>query len=261
MIIASGYTDKGKVRIANEDNWISCEPSPSSKSFYAIVADGMGGHNAGEVASKIATTSISDFINKNYSDVLSYDELKTMLLTATELANKAILDESKKSLKKAGMGTTLVLCFITDNRVIALHVGDSRIYLIRNNTIHRITKDHSLVQELVSQGTITEEEAVNHPQKNIITRALGTDIKVDVDVLEFDSKDEDILILCSDGLSNVLCDTEIKQTVIDSENVIIAPKNLVDRANENGGPDNITAVVLKIADLITKNEEGMKENE
>ncbi len=261
MIIASGYTDKGLVRKANEDNWFSCEPSPISKAFFAIVADGMGGHNAGEVASKIATDTISDFINKNYSDELEYDALKNMLLTATELANKAIFDESKTSSDKSGMGTTLILCFIIDNRVVVLHVGDSRLYLIRSNTIHRITKDHSLVEELVSQGTITEEEAANHPHKNVITRALGTDSVVDIDVLEFETKDEDILILCSDGLSNVLCDTEIKQTVLDSENVIISSKNLVDRANENGGPDNITAVVLKIADLIAKNEEGMKENE
>ncbi len=261
MIISSGYTDKGLVRKTNEDNWYANEPSPISKAFYAIVADGMGGHKAGDVASSTATTVISEYINKRYSDELTYDDIKVVLLKAVEEANAKIHAESLHSKSKAGMGTTLVMCFIINNKVIVTHVGDSRVYIIRKNTIYKITKDHSLVAELVEEGTITEKEALNHPQKNIITRALGTDTIVDIDMCEFDLEDEDLVLLCTDGLSNMLSDEEILTIVSESENVIISPKNLVDRANEKGGEDNITAVVLKYADILHQDEKGMNEDE
>lgn len=261
MIISSGYTDKGLVRKTNEDNWYANEPSPISKAFYAIVADGMGGHKAGDVASSTATTVISEYINKRYSDELTYDDIKVVLLKAVEEANAKIYAESLHSKAKAGMGTTLVMCFIINNKVIVTHVGDSRVYIIRKNTIYKITKDHSLVAELVEEGTITEKEALNHPQKNIITRALGTDTVVDIDMCEFDLEDEDLILLCTDGLSNMLSDEEILTIVSESENVIISPKNLVDRANEKGGEDNITAVMLKYADILHQDEKGMNEDE
>jgi len=261
VIISSGYTDKGLVRKINEDNWYVNEPSPISKTFYAIVADGMGGHNAGEVASNIATISISEYINKRYSDELSYDDLKGLLLKAVEEANKNIFAESQYSQEKTGMGTTLVMCFIINNKVIVTHVGDSRVYIVRKDAIYKITKDHSLVAQLVEEGKITEKEAHNHPQKNVITRALGTDATVDIDMCEFDLEDDDYILLCTDGLSNMLTDDEILKTIIESENVIISPKNLVDRANEKGGTDNITAVVLKYADILNQDEKGMNEDE
>lgn len=261
MIISSGYTDKGLVREINEDNWYVNEPSPISKAFYAIAADGMGGHNAGEVASKMATTIISEYINERYSDSLSYDDLKIMLIKSVEEANSLILSESASSSEKNGMGTTLVMCFIINDKAIITHVGDSRAYILRKKAIHRITKDHSLVAQLVDEGKITEEEALNHPQKNVITRALGTDSTIDIDLCEFDLKDGDVVLLCTDGLSNMLTDDEIKSTVLKSENIIIAPKNLVEQANENGGSDNITAVVLKYADILHHDEKGMNENE
>jgi len=261
VIISSGYTDKGLIREINEDNWYVNEPSPTSKTFYAIVADGMGGHNAGEVASNIATTTISEYINNRYSDKLSYDELKGMLLKAVEEANTKIFAESLHSKERTGMGTTLVMCFVINNKVIVTHVGDSRVYIVRKNTIYKITKDHSLVAQLVEEGKITEKEALNHPQKNVITRALGTDTMVDIDMCEFDLYDGDYILLCTDGLSNMLTDEEILTTITESENVIISPKNLVDRANENGGNDNITAVVLKYADILNQDEKGMNEDE
>jgi len=261
VIISSGYTDKGLVREINEDNWYANEPSPVSKAFYAIVADGMGGHQAGEVASRLATETISEYINNRYTDELSYGDLKVMLIKAVEEANKRILAESRKSSTKIGMGTTLVMCFIINNKVIVTHVGDSRLYLLRKNSIHKVTKDHSLVAELVKEGKITEKEALTHPQKNIITRALGTDSTVEIDICEFDLIDRDIILLCTDGLSNMLTDDEIFKTVSESENVIISPKNLVDRSNENGGTDNITAVVLKYADILHHDEKGMNNNE
>lgn len=260
MIIASGYTDKGLRRNANEDSWNFCEPSPIPRAFYAIVADGMGGHNAGDVASKLATDVTSDYINSAYKDDMEYEELKKMLIRAVEKANTVVFDESCKSRLTSGMGTTIILCFIIDKKAIVLHIGDSRLYLIRSGNIKRITKDHSLVEELVAGGTITEEEAQNHPQKNIITRALGTSRKVEVDVLEFDIKNEDTLLLCTDGLSNMISENEIKEIILNSENIIIAPQNLVNRANDNGGIDNITAVVLKYADHLQQ-EKGMTENE
>ena len=261
MIISSGYTDKGLVRGINEDNWYTNEPSPTSKAFYAIVADGMGGHNAGDVASDLATTTISEYINSRYSDELSYDDLKTLLIKAVEESNALILSESKKSREKIGMGTTLVVCFVINNRAIVAHVGDSRVYIIRKNNIRKITKDHSLVAELVNEGKITEKEALNHPQKNVITRAIGTDPTVDIDISEFNLKDGDIILLCTDGLSNMLSDSQIKNIVLKSENVIISPKNLVDCANEKGGSDNITAVTLKYADSLHIDEKGMNEDE
>ena len=261
MIISCGYTDKGLVREINEDNWYANEPSPVSRAFYAIVADGMGGHNAGEVASSLATNKISEYINKRYSDELSYNDLKIMLMKAIEEANRLILAESKNSTSRKGMGTTLVMCLIVNNKVIVTHVGDSRLYLIRNNVIHKVTKDHSLVAELVKEGKITEKEALTHPQKNIITRALGTDPTVEIDICEFDLIDRDIILLCTDGLSNMLSDDEILKTISESENVIISPKNLVDLSNERGGTDNITAVVLKYADILQHDEKGMNNNE
>ena len=260
MIISSGYTDKGLVRKTNEDNWYVNEPSPISKSFYAIVADGMGGHNAGDVASNMATNTISKYINKHYTDELSYDALKALLIKAVEESNRQILAESIKSREKTGMGTTLVMCFIINNKAIVTHVGDSRLYLIKKEKIHRMTKDHSLIAELIDEGKITETEALNHPQKNVITRAIGTDHIVDIDVYEFSLTDGDIILLCTDGLSNMISDDEIKDTILNSENVIIAPKNLVDLANKKGGADNITAVILKYADILHK-VEGMKEDE
>lgn len=261
MIISSGYTDKGRVREINEDNWYVNEPSPISKAFYAIVADGMGGHNAGEVASNMATTIISEYINKRYSDELTYDELKIILLKAVEEANTHILTESMTSKERGGMGTTLITCFVTNDKAIVTHVGDSRVYIIRKDTIYRITKDHSLVAQLVEEGKITEEEALHHPQKNVITRAIGTDTSVDIDMCEFELEDSDIILLCTDGLSNMLTDEEILNTVTESENVIISPNNLVKYANEKGGEDNITAVVLKYAETLHQDEKGINENE
>lgn len=254
MIISSGYTDKGLIRKINEDNWYVNEPSPISKAFYAIVADGMGGHNAGEVASNMATITISEYINKHYTDNLSYDSLKSMLIKAIEESNKKILKESISSKEKIGMGTTLIMCFITNDKAIVTHVGDSRLYLIRNNKIHRMTKDHSLVAQLIDEGKITEKEALNHPQKNVITRAIGTEPTVEIDIYEFGLTDGDIILLCTDGLSNMVSDEEIISSISSSENVIIAPKNLVDLANKKGGADNITAVILKYADILHKVE-------
>lgn len=261
MIISSGFSDKGRIRELNEDSWYTFEPSPSAKCFYAMVADGMGGHNAGEIASRMTVIKISEFINKMYNDSLTYDELKAMLLSAVEEANRAVKEESVNNETTSGMGTTLVLCFITGYKAIILHVGDSRLYIIRGIGIHRITKDHSLVAELVKQGKITEREASTHPQKNVLTRAMGTDPKVDVDMSEVDLKENDIILICSDGLSNMLTDIEIGRIILESENIIIAPVNLVHAANEKGGTDNITAVLLKIAPDTPGNEKGRSINE
>lgn len=229
-------TDIGRKRDLNEDYVLYFK----SKNYnLLIVADGMGGHNGGEVASRLACLSVRDYIYNNYNSIEDKQEL---LRDAIVYANKQVYETSIENDKLKGMGTTITCCLLTGNSVIVGHVGDSRGYRITKDYIKKITEDHSFVQQLINNGTITPEEAIHHPQKNLITRAIGSDEYVMVDIIEFELLDGEIILLCTDGLTNYISDDEIKTVVLESENPV---KDLIDLANERGGADNISVVLAQ----------------
>ena len=221
-------SDVGSVRSNNEDSYKIAQN-------YAIVADGMGGHQKGEVASAMAVEIISDFItNKKCSVVQSIDA-----------ANKEIY--KKSSLEEFfGMGTTVVMCIIEDKKAVFANVGDSRGYLFSEDKLIQVTKDHSLVQKLIDDGEITEEEAEKREDKSVILRAVGAESTVTTDVFEKDVSAEDIILLCSDGLTNCVSPEEIVLILKSDDSLQKKAESLVDKANKNGGYDNITAVLLKV---------------
>lgn len=241
-----GCTDIGKTRPINEDGFYISEYSKEADAMYAIVADGMGGHRAGEVASTLAIREISELVNGGFMPNMTVADTKELLGRAVKQANRAIYDKSMEDVGYRGMGTTLTLCFVYGEKAMVAHVGDSRAYLLRGDALHRITTDHSLVQELLSSGRITEEEAEHHPQKNVITRALGTDSDVEIDLYEFTLRADDVLLFCTDGFSNLLPDGEIKKLLQQGHGK--EPQQLADdlvaEANRAGGYDNITVVLL-----------------
>ena len=238
-------TDKGKIRKINEDSYFArCY---ENSHLLAVVADGMGGHNGGKFASELAIKVISESFDafSQTKDVSSPRKIKQNMISAIKTANKQIFDKANKVDELSGMGTTVVMCYVKDNTAYVLNIGDSRLYLL-NNSITQITKDHSYVNELVEHGVLNIEDAKNHPQKNLITRALGTEKDVDADLYEVKIQKGDALLLCSDGLSNMLNDEEILNVIKDDSNFEISIKKLIDSANKNGGKDNITAILVNV---------------
>ena len=235
----SSATSVGCIRPLNEDSYFVSEPD-SSGTVFAIVADGMGGHNAGEVASGKAVGIVQQ-------DVLGQcgKNAKDLLVKAVEDANREIYEMSINAKNLSGMGTTMTACVAEEHNVTAVQVGDSRLYLIRGEDITQITKDHSLVEMLVENGKITKEEARRHPQKNIITRAVGTDKTVDADIYEFAVEKGDVILLCSDGLVNMVEDEEILSVINLSETLDGAANKLVAAAEDAGGTDNITVILIR----------------
>lgn len=230
-------SDVGLKRTLNEDSASYLEKEEFK--IY-VVADGMGGHNAGEVASEMAANRIVNYISENFS----LSKVENLIVEAIESVNRDIFNFSNTNENLNGMGTTVTACLITKDFIHVANVGDSCCFAIKNNEIKKITKDHSLVQELVDSGTISENEAVNHPKKNIITRALGTSGSVSVDVFELRNNEYDLYILCSDGLTNELTKEEILQVVIEEEDYVDMAKRLVCLAKEKGGRDNITVLLF-----------------
>lgn len=234
----SSATSVGCIRPLNEDAFFVSEPG--SGAVLAIVADGMGGHNAGEIASGEAVGIIQ-------KDVLGKtgESKKEILKKAVADANREIYAMSIRKKKLSGMGTTITACLAEENTVTAVQVGDSRLYLIRGDSITQITKDHSLVEMLIDSGSITKEEAKHHPQRNVITRAVGTDQTVESDVYEFPTEPEDIVLLCSDGLVNMVDDEKILSVIKNEETLSGAANALVLEAERAGGTDNITVILIK----------------
>lgn len=230
-------TDKGNVRELNED-FLSY--SREDEFSIYVVGDGMGGHNAGEVASKRAVESIISFIKEKFSLIPIEDLLREAILHA----NNKIYNMSKESSGLSGMGTTITAILEVKNIVYVANVGDSSCFGINENGIKKLTKDHSLVQELVDSGCITEGEARNHPRKNVITRAIGTNSNVDVDVFKVDRDEYKAYLLCTDGLSNDVEEYEIWKKIIKAENFDKACNELVEMAKARGGKDNITVLVF-----------------
>lgn len=230
-------SDVGLRRKLNEDS--ACYLERADFKIY-VVADGMGGHNAGEVASKMAAEQIVQYIDENYS--LEGEE--TLISSAIKAANEDIYKFSKTNDKLNGMGTTVTAALVTPKFIYIANVGDSCCMAFKNGELKKITKDHSLVQELLDSGTISEVEAVNHPKKNIITRALGTCIDVEVDVFRLDINQYNLFILCSDGLTNEVTKEDILKIIDNENNYISIANNLVDLAKEKGGRDNITVLLF-----------------
>ena len=242
MIIAYAKSDIGKAREMNQDAYYISEPSSPIKLY--LLADGMGGYKGGEIASNLAIKCAKSYIENNFKDVAKdRDSLIQLVASSMEYANMVVYEKSKDDKELEGMGTTLEVCLIYNNKAYIGHVGDSRIYRIRKDFIRKLTQDHSYVQKLVKDGTITKEEAENHPKKNMLMKALGCNAFVEPDVSVKGFLRDDILLISSDGLTNMVKQEDIFE--IAKGNIEKAPIKLVDLANENGGLDNITVVVIK----------------
>ena len=240
-IMAFGNTHQGMVSGNNEDSY---GIFPDLSLFVA--ADGLGGHAAGEVASRLAVEVLKDSIITNYN---IFREKKNSIINAIQLANTKILQESAKDAKLAGMGTTIVVVQIEHDRAIVAHVGDSRVYLVREDTIIQLTKDHTIAEEYIRAGMLTKEEALYNPYRHALSRALGTSADAGVEISDLKLHSGDTLLLCTDGLTNMMTDKEILIAVRES-----APhpekitEQLINRANRNGGIDNITVITICVVD-------------
>jgi PPM family protein phosphatase len=248
----ASLTDPGRVRDHNED----CIEARPEIGLY-VLADGMGGYNAGEVASGMATSLISDGLQETWRprdvDRLGREEAKALseklIVEQVARANSAIFTTSQNNPECAGMGTTLVVCLFYDNFLTVAHIGDSRLYRLRGDVMEQVTRDHSLLQEQLDSGLITVEEAKLSQNKNLVTRALGIDPTVETEVHVYETQPEDIYVLCSDGLSDMVEDEEIRLTLITLKtNPTLTVQQLVQAANDNGGRDNISAMLVRVAE-------------
>lgn len=235
-------TDLGKARDMNEDFYYISTDQDELKLY--ILADGMGGYNGGEIASRLATTSAKSYIETNFSQIQHDKEsILKLIESSIEYANMIVYEKAKENAELVNMGTTLEVCLIYNNKVFIGHIGDSRIYRIRKEFIRKLTKDHSYVEQLVTDGTITKEEAENHPKKNMLMKALGCMPYVEPDVMVKGFLKDDVLLICSDGLTNMVKEEEIFNFVkADIQN---SCDRLVNRANEMGGYDNITVIIIE----------------
>src|SRR5215207_2397059 len=236
-------TDTGRQRHANEDSYFASAP------LFAV-ADGMGGAQAGEVASRIAAGAFER--GRLRDDAPAEGQLEQI----AQRANREIHKLAQEDSSRAGMGTTLTAALLRGDEVALSHVGDSRAYVLRDGQLKRLTKDHSLVEELRRQGRLTEEQAEEHPQRSIITRALGPEPSVSVDTMTFPARDGDVFLLCSDGLTTMVSDEEIREILVRSKTLRSAVNRLVEAANRGGGRDNITAVAFRLAEEGAEQEEG-----
>ncbi|MGI8864381.1 MAG: Stp1/IreP family PP2C-type Ser/Thr phosphatase [Solirubrobacteraceae bacterium] len=228
-------TDTGRQRSGNEDSSLARPP-------VFVVADGMGGAQAGEVASQIAVEAFEQGLPSTGTP-------EQRLAEVVQLANRRIHDVSRVEQERAGMGTTLTAAFLDDRQVAIAHVGDSRAYLFRDGALKRLTRDHSLVGELVRQGKLTEEQAEEHPQRSIITRALGPEPTVEVDTWTYPANAGDVVMLCSDGLTSMIVEELITETLANATSLEAAADELIAQANEAGGRDNITVVLFRLEEV------------
>lgn len=230
-------TDTGLIRDLNED---SLCVSPEMGLF--AVADGMGGHRAGEVASGTALRLLEQELEKRLK---GGEKPESALIDSIKEANRSIFELSTQNSDFAGMGTTVTACLKLEGEILVGNVGDSRAYLLRDGEVVKLTEDHSLVQELLKNGGISEEEAFKHPQRNILTRALGTELYLDVDLYRVQVNSGDLLLLCTDGLTGYLRPEDILLTVGDSKDLDGKVQNLLEKALRSGGADNITIILVE----------------
>ena len=243
-------TDPGMVRSHNEDSIAS-----DAASGLVVLADGMGGYNAGEVASGIATTVITTELRKLFTKVRPFEvDPETSTPVASKLvreqvkkANTSIFQAAQSQPQYAGMGTTLVVCLFYDNKILVAHLGDSRLYRLRGDDFRQITRDHSLLQEQIDSGLITAEQAKNAQHKNLVTKALGIDPSVEPEIHEYPTRAGDLYLLCSDGLCDMV-DDEAIGTALQAlgGNLKLAAQQLVQMANDNGGRDNVSVILVRV---------------
>ncbi|MBE6987877.1 MAG: Stp1/IreP family PP2C-type Ser/Thr phosphatase [Ruminococcaceae bacterium] len=237
-----GITDIGKARSINQDSY-AVEVLEDAETGILLVCDGMGGVKGGEIASSIAVRTIMDSLRVKLKPKMSRQNIKNALEDAIKQANSNIVSRALEEHELLGMGTTCVCAIVCDNNITLANVGDSRAYVIENEKLRQVTEDHSLVNDMVKAGEISPQEALMHPKKNIITRALGVDEDIEIDYFNVDVKDDMYVILCSDGLTNEVSDIEICYEVVNSITEKDACEALKDIANKRGGHDNITIVV------------------
>lgn len=239
MLKAYGMKDIGRCRSVNQDYIFLSEKPVGNLPNLFLVADGMGGHRAGDLASEYTVAKVCEAAEKSMRDIPFQ-----ILRGAFQYANQKLLEKAKESAAYTGMGTTLVAATVVGDTAYVVNVGDSRLYKV-GETIEQITEDHSLVEEMVRMGEISREEARNHPEKNIITRAIGVSETVEPDYFDTRLKKGECLLLCSDGLSNMIEDSQIKQILEQRKNLQDGVQKLVDTANRNGGRDNIAVVLIE----------------
>lgn len=232
-------TDAGVVREMNQDYYFSSDTAVGNLPNLFIVADGMGGHKAGDYASRYTIERVVASVSRNTGE-----EPIAIMKEAINKANELLVAESREDESKSGMGTTLVIGTIIGNKLFVANIGDSRLYVVGQN-MRQITRDHSLVDEMVRLGEINEDEARVHPDKNIITRAVGTSDHVEADFFEVEITADDTILLCTDGLTNMVRDDEILDIIKKYDNAQAATMQLVKEANANGGRDNITVMIIK----------------
>jgi protein phosphatase len=248
-VLVAGETDVGMKRSHNEDSYALID-----EDHLYVVADGMGGHASGEVASKMAIETLREFFKATSADPEAtwpykmdksrgYEENR--LITSVKLANLRIFESAQRDPKLRGMGTTLVAILVVEDGVLIAHVGDSRAYRLRDGKLEQMTEDHSLLNDYIKMKKLTEEEIRNFPHKNVIVRALGMKESVKVDTMLDPPKPGDVYILCSDGLCGPVSDDEIRDIAASSSDLNKICADMIERANSNGGPDNITVVAAR----------------
>ena len=233
-------TDVGIRRESNQDYMYTSETAVGNLPNLFLLADGMGGHAAGDYASRFTVEKVAELVGES-----ALTEPVAILKQAISQANALLLAEAEKDVNRQGMGTTLVTATIVDNRMYVSNVGDSRLYLVSADKMIQVTRDHSLVEEMVRLGEMDKEDAKDHPDKNIITRAVGVLPEVSADFFEVELEPGDIILMCSDGLTNMVRDEEIRQIILGQRDIVEKAEKLVETANSNGGRDNITVVLIE----------------
>jgi len=243
LMIQIGFkSSKGIKRSNNED---ACFVMPREKVY--IVADGVGGNNAGELASRTAVTFVADYIKDNpFSDISGDDALGNHMRTCVEEANRRVFALAQKHEENKGMATTLVICHIRDGKAYIVNVGDSRAYVFRGGELFQITEDHTYVNSLIKMGVITEAEARDHQKGHMITRALGAEETIEADFYQTDIRGGDVMLLCTDGLYGEMKSDRIARIMKKEENMSALAETLISEANKAGGRDNITVICIKI---------------
>lgn len=242
MAKAFATSDVGKAREINEDYFYISYPDDKLQLF--ILADGMGGYNGGEIASQMAVTAAKNYIMTNFDEAnTNKDVLVELVKSSIKYANMVVYEKAQENSELTNMGTTIDVCLIYQSKAFIAHIGDSRVYRLRNEFFRKLTKDHSYVQRLIDDGELTKDEAMVHPKKNMLMKALGCEEFIEPDGMVRGFLKGDVILMCSDGLTNMVQEDEIKQII--KENPTDATKLLVQRANDLGGADNITAIIIR----------------
>jgi protein phosphatase len=240
-LTVTAISDTGKVRKGNEDAWGAY---PELSLF--IVADGMGGHKAGDIASKLAVDTIYRFLkDKNSLHHSQFEQISHYLNESIQRANSVIFSEGKKNAGQAGMGTTVVATWVHAPHVSIAYVGDSRAYLLRKNNLRQMTSDHTLVNDYLNKGLLQPDEVESHPLRHVLSRAVGPQDQVEADLLNFSLQPGDILLLCTDGLSNMVSKEKIEEILNGPEDLEAKNRRLISQAIESGGADNVTALLIR----------------